>query len=46
MGNKQFDDIPLVLETIDETLWKEEIAARYAMIMSGVEGFGMRPKYP
>lgn len=31
MSDPRFDDIPLVLETIDETLWKEEIAALYAM---------------
>ncbi|KWX82532.1 hypothetical protein AXF24_12035 [Streptococcus pneumoniae] len=26
MKDKRFDNIPLVLETIDETLWPEEIA--------------------
>jgi deoxyribonuclease-4 len=31
MGDPRFDDIPLILETIDETLWKEEIAALYAL---------------
>jgi deoxyribonuclease-4 len=31
MGDPRFDNIPLVLETIDETLWKAEIAALYAM---------------
>jgi deoxyribonuclease-4 len=30
MRDDRFDDIPLVLETIDETLWAEEIAALYA----------------
>lgn len=30
MCDPRFDDIPLVLETIDETLWAEEIAALYA----------------
>jgi deoxyribonuclease-4 len=30
MKDKRFDDIPMVLETIDETLWAEEIAALYA----------------
>jgi deoxyribonuclease IV len=30
MRDGRFDDIPLVLETIDETLWAEEIAALYA----------------
>ncbi|MEW8506471.1 MAG: deoxyribonuclease IV [Candidatus Thiodiazotropha sp.] len=31
MQDPRFDNIPLVLETIDDTLWKEEIAALYAM---------------
>jgi deoxyribonuclease-4 len=31
MQDSRFDEIPLVLETIDDTLWKEEIAALYAM---------------
>ncbi|MEW7993685.1 MAG: deoxyribonuclease IV [Candidatus Thiodiazotropha endolucinida] len=31
MHDARFDDIPLVLETIDDTLWKEEIAALYAI---------------
>jgi deoxyribonuclease-4 len=31
MHDPRFDDIPLVLETIDDTLWKEEIAALYAI---------------
>jgi deoxyribonuclease-4 len=26
------DDIPLVLETIDESIWAEEIRALYALI--------------
>ncbi|MCU7907113.1 MAG: deoxyribonuclease IV [Candidatus Thiodiazotropha sp. (ex Epidulcina cf. delphinae)] len=30
MRDGRFDDIPLVLETIDETLWAAEIAALYA----------------
>ncbi len=30
MRDDRFDDIPLILETIDETLWAEEIAALYA----------------
>jgi deoxyribonuclease-4 len=30
MQDDRFDDIPLVLETIDETLWADEIAALYA----------------
>jgi deoxyribonuclease IV len=29
MRDSRFDDIPLVLETIDETLWAQEIAALY-----------------
>jgi deoxyribonuclease-4 len=31
MQDSRFDDIPLVLETIDDTLWKEEIADLYAI---------------
>lgn len=31
MNDPRFDDIPMVLETIDETLWPEEIAMLYAM---------------
>ncbi|MCU7845161.1 MAG: deoxyribonuclease IV [Candidatus Thiodiazotropha sp. (ex Monitilora ramsayi)] len=30
MRDKRFNDIPMVLETIDETIWAEEIAALYA----------------
>jgi deoxyribonuclease-4 len=26
------DDIPLVLETIDESIWPEEIRALYALV--------------
>ena len=28
-SDKRFDDMPLVLETIDESLWMEEIAKLY-----------------
>ncbi len=31
MHDRRFDDIPLVLETIDDSLWEEEIAALYAL---------------
>ncbi|MCW8919612.1 MAG: deoxyribonuclease IV [Gammaproteobacteria bacterium] len=31
MNDARFDDIPLVLETIDEGLWAEEIALLYSM---------------
>lgn len=31
MNDPRFDDIPLVLETIDETLWPEEIKLLYSM---------------
>ncbi len=31
MGDSRFDNIPLVLETIDETLWKTEIAQLQAL---------------
>jgi deoxyribonuclease-4 len=32
MNDARFDDIPMVLETIDETLWPEEIELLYGMI--------------
>jgi len=32
MNDPRMDDIPLVLETIDETIWAEEIRALYALI--------------
>jgi len=32
MNDKRFDDIPLILETIDETLWAEEIKTLYSFI--------------
>ena len=32
MNDTRFDSIPMVLETIDETLWPEEIRQLYAMI--------------
>jgi deoxyribonuclease-4 len=32
MNDPRMDDIPLVLETIDEALWPEEIRALYALI--------------
>ena len=31
MKDPRFDDIPLILETPDEAIWAEEIAALYAM---------------
>jgi deoxyribonuclease-4 len=31
MRDARFDDIPMVLETIDDTLWAEEITALYAL---------------
>ena len=31
MNDSRFDDIPLILETINESLWAEEIRALYAM---------------
>jgi deoxyribonuclease-4 len=30
MNDERMDDIPLVLETIDETIWKEEIELLYS----------------
>lgn len=32
MNDPRMDDIPLVLETIDETIWAEEIALLYSLI--------------
>ena len=32
MNDSRMDDIPMVLETIDETIWSEEIKALYALI--------------
>jgi len=32
MNDTRMDDIPLVLETIDETIWAEEIKALYALV--------------
>ena len=32
MNDQRFDGIPMVLETIDESLWPEEIALLYSMI--------------
>jgi deoxyribonuclease-4 len=32
MNDPRMDDIPLVLETIDESLWPEEIQALYALV--------------
>jgi len=32
MNDPRMDDIPLILETIDETIWAEEIRALYALV--------------
>ena len=32
MNDERFDDIPIVLETIDETIWKNEIEYLYSLI--------------
>jgi len=32
MNSEHFDDIPMVLETIDETIWPEEIQLLYSLI--------------
>ena len=32
MGDERFDDIPLILETIDESLWAQEIRKLYRMV--------------
>lgn len=34
MNSDHFNDIPMVLETIDETIWPEEIQLLYALIVS------------
>ncbi len=34
MNDPRMDDIPLILETIDESIWAEEIQALYALIES------------
>ena len=31
MNDTRFDNIPMVLETIDDSLWTEEIALLYSM---------------
>ncbi|MDO5576661.1 MAG: deoxyribonuclease IV [Fibrobacter sp.] len=35
MNDPRFDEIPLILETIDETLWPEEILKLYEMVNKG-----------
>jgi len=32
MNDERMDDIPLILETIDETIWKDEIALLYSFV--------------
>lgn len=32
MNDKRFDDIPIILETIDSSIWKEEIEYLYSLI--------------
>ncbi len=32
MNDKRFDNIPIILETIDETIWKQEIEYLYSLI--------------
>ena len=32
MKDKRFDEIPLILETIDDTIWKNEIKLLYSFI--------------
>jgi deoxyribonuclease-4 len=32
MNDERMNDIPLILETIDETIWAEEIRELYALI--------------
>ena len=35
MNDPRLDDIPMVLETIDETIWKEEISLLYSLCNQG-----------
>ena len=35
MRDPRFDEIPLILETVDHTLWPEEIARLYAFSAKG-----------
>jgi deoxyribonuclease-4 len=37
MNDQRFDDLPLVLETIDEALWPAEIEMLYSLVASGGE---------
>jgi deoxyribonuclease-4 len=32
MNDERIDDIPMVLETIDDTIWKEEIELLYSFV--------------
>jgi deoxyribonuclease-4 len=32
MNDERMDDIPLVLETIDESIWAQEIRALYDLV--------------
>ena len=32
MNDSRFDDLPLILETIDDALWPEEIKLLYSLI--------------
>lgn len=32
MNDEKFDEIPIILETIDETIWKEEIKYLYSLV--------------
>lgn len=32
MNDRRMDDIPLILETIDEELWAQEIALLYSFV--------------
>jgi deoxyribonuclease-4 len=32
MNDSRMDDIPLILETIDETIWEKEIKDLYSLV--------------
>jgi len=39
MNDKRFDEIPMILETVDDSLWADEIQQLYGLIETGRHGF-------
>jgi deoxyribonuclease-4 len=37
MNDVRFDNMPLILETPDESLWEEEIRRLYALVKKGTD---------